>query len=106
MNAQILSSTRSTQAKKPEAPLVSCTEFIPCPPSAFFGRGGRYLLTGLVPCSGIRSKPPRSTTIFETFDAGSAKSPKWRALVGQVRTQDGTDRKSTRLNSSHVKISY
>src|SRR5690606_41837549 len=85
---------------------ISCTEFIPCPPSAFFGRGGRYLLTGLVPCSGIRSKPPRSTTIFETFDAGSAKSPKWRALVGQVRTQDGTDRKSTRLNSSHVKISY
>jgi hypothetical protein len=26
----------------------------------------------------------------ETVLSGSAKSPKWRALAGQVRTQDGT----------------
>ena len=29
-------------------------------------RGGRYLLTGRVPCSGMRSKPPRSATRRET----------------------------------------
>ncbi len=58
--------------------------------SARRGRGGRYLLTGLVPCSGIRSRPPRSATMIETAERGSPKSPKCRAFAGQVRTQDGT----------------
>jgi hypothetical protein len=31
-----------------------------------FGRGGRYLLTGRVSISGIRSMPPRSATSRET----------------------------------------
>src|SRR6056297_1569556 len=38
--------------------------------------GGRYLLTGFVPCSGIRSMPPRSATSFETSLSGSPRSPK------------------------------
>src|SRR6056300_1663017 len=54
------------------------------------GRGGRYLFTGLVFCSGIRSKPPRAATIWLTSEVGSPRSPKCRAFVGQVRTQAGT----------------
>ena len=47
------------------------------------GRGGRYLLTGLVPCSGIRSMPPRSATSLLTSLSGSPRSPKWRAPAGR-----------------------
>jgi TRAP-type C4-dicarboxylate transport system substrate-binding protein len=53
-------------------------------------RGGRYLLTGRVPCSGMRSKPPRAATSFAAGSSGSARSPKWRAPAGQVRTQAGS----------------
>jgi hypothetical protein len=48
---------------------------IPAAPSSFRGRGGRYLFTGRVPCSGIRSMPPRAATMSDTSDCGSARSP-------------------------------
>src|SRR5204863_2324680 len=58
-------------------------------------------------------RPPRSTlfpytTLFRSVEAGVALRPLTRDL-GQRRIGDllaSTDRKSTRLNSSHVEISY
>src|SRR3989442_6594859 len=67
-------------------------------------------------------RPPRSTlfpytTLFRSPQPtggnavpGSAAAPRWDAVhrsIGQRTAADpGTDRKSTRLNSSHVRISY
>src|SRR3989442_4950826 len=57
-------------------------------------------------------RPPRSTlfpytTLFRSprADVAAQADPARRALDG-VGTRDGADRKSTRLNSSHVRISY
>ena len=38
--------------------------------------GGKYLFTGLFSCSGMRSKPPLCSTICDTSEFGSEKSPK------------------------------
>ena len=56
--------------------------------NAFRGRGGRYLFTGLAPCSGIRSIPPRSATMTETAEFGSARSPKM-TRIGRAGTNAG-----------------
>ena len=55
-----------------------------------FSLGGKYLLTGLVSCSGIKSIPPRSLLSLLTLLSGSKKSPKCLALAGQVLTQAGS----------------
>src|SRR6266705_2134081 len=54
-------------------------------------------------------RPPRSTlfpytTLFRSIITGRA-SGVWQ-LIGQARIDQGLDRKSTRLNSSHRTISY
>src|SRR5436305_8493639 len=56
-------------------------------------------------------RPPRSTlfpytTLFRSeFDNAAPRI--WRAIAGEdLRPAAGLDRKSTRLNSSHVRISY
>src|SRR5690606_39527978 len=41
----------------------------------------------------------RAKPIYETL-------PGWRCSTSDIRSVDELDRKSTRLNSSHVKISY
>src|SRR5690606_39314034 len=52
------------------------------------------------------------TTIVDHFNPRNASNFRWGALYFErpdayrVRFADETDRKSTRLNSSHVKISY
>src|SRR5690242_21034615 len=62
-------------------------------------------------------RPPRSTlfpytTLFRSARSeGAARcapvTPTWRARVGAMRPPDApADRKSTRLNSSHMSISY
>src|SRR5437868_11067631 len=62
-------------------------------------------------------RPPRSTlfpytTLFRSFADGSAISGEavWRQVVPHAIVAESTptaeDRKSTRLNSSHVSISY
>src|SRR5258705_5381314 len=57
-------------------------------------------------------RPPRSTLFPYTT---LFRSKKWQAMLGGLKTGDkvvtsgglkGTDRKSTRLNSSHLGISY
>src|SRR5262245_59456252 len=71
----ILSRTPSSQAKKPLAPSLASASGSACALSAnaLRGRGGRYLFTGFVPCSGIRSMPPRAATIMDTAEFGSAR---------------------------------
>src|SRR5436309_5024095 len=62
-------------------------------------------------------RPPRSTlfpytTLFRSPRARGGRArparsrPRRRARTSSSRRARGTDRKSTRLNSSHVKISY
>src|SRR5438874_10674103 len=63
-------------------------------------------------------RPPRSTlfpytTLFRsssTFRSRQflslSKSPQWRRFYGSLAARPTLDRKSTRLNSSHVEISY
>src|SRR5471030_3435635 len=54
-------------------------------------------------------RPPRSTlfpytTLFRSEEAGDQVEE--GGLAGTIRSDDGADRKSTRLNSSHLGISY
>src|SRR5574342_903773 len=54
-------------------------------------------------------RPPRSTlfpytTLFRSFTKKKAAEQYLTTMVGRV--QDGRDRKSTRLNSSHHRTSY
>src|SRR5207253_10351886 len=60
-------------------------------------------------------RPPRSTlfpytTLFRSVLKLYAATHQWQAsrpiLFGRAREEDWSDRKSTRLNSSHVAISY
>ena len=45
-----------------------------------------------------------SDVLYEKSDAmGSFRFHEW--LVCEIETEDGTDRKSTRLNSSHIPLS-
>src|SRR5256885_9595897 len=55
-------------------------------------------------------RPPRSTlfpytTLFRSIDPGRVRRPGQRPAAGRLLGR-GTDRKSTRLNSSHLVISY
>src|SRR3989442_2457189 len=54
-------------------------------------------------------RPPRSTlfpytTLFRSFQAG--QDGDWQAVATIYRQLRAADRKSTRLNSSHVRLSY
>src|SRR5471030_1183805 len=54
-------------------------------------------------------RPPRSTlfpytTLFRSEEAGDQVEE--GGLAGTIRSDDGADRKSTRLNSSHLGTSY
>src|SRR3989442_13381353 len=53
-------------------------------------------------------RPPRSTLFPYTtlFRSWRAPAPWRRNLGGHVQVSEVRDRKSTRLNSSHVRISY
>src|SRR5437870_9827126 len=56
-------------------------------------------------------RPPRSTlfpytTLFRSLSAGEIDSVERRIATGLVGREPDLDRKSTRLNSSHVAISY
>src|SRR5690349_23142443 len=51
-------------------------------------------------CSGAASRCPRSKLFYLSIRGGSD------TCHGRIWRRDGQDRKSTRLNSSHVEISY
>src|SRR6266496_6071684 len=51
-------------------------------------------------------RPPRSTLFPYTTLFRSRTRPPWRARRARPSHRGGADRKSTRLNSSHVEISY
>src|SRR6266511_5923237 len=51
-------------------------------------------------------RPPRSTLFPYTTLFRSRPAPCWRCCGSRARWVAARDRKSTRLNSSHVKISY
>src|SRR5215469_18099168 len=51
-------------------------------------------------------RPPRSTLFPYTTLFRSGTAPRWPAWTSRSTTPPSTDRKSTRLNSSHVEISY
>src|SRR5436305_8907789 len=56
-------------------------------------------------------RPPRSTlfpytTLFRSIARGTSAEPVARSMMRIVSPRRHEDRKSTRLNSSHVRISY
>ena len=86
------------------APEVSSASSPALAASGFRARGGRYLLTGRVPCSGIRSMPPRSATSFETAECGSARSPKWPVRLVQRLVVDAVDAQRAFLHDAGGEI--
>src|SRR5215471_11830351 len=65
---------------------------------------------GIVPAHSVPATPPVSRTQILPSDQGCGSSPEPSGLTGNAGTprsfQVRPDRKSTRLNSSHVEISY
>src|SRR5437868_12620481 len=69
----------------------------------------RPLLATLFPYTTLfRSGGPAAVVVFEDVQIDAVVVRKFRARIGarNFRTTTASDRKSTRLNSSHVSISY
>src|SRR5690242_20969223 len=84
-----------TDTATPEIYTLSLHDALPIcrgPPRAQHGRGARRLQGGRADARGVRGAPPRDRLPRRRLQA--------RAPHG------GEDRKSTRLNSSHMSISY
>src|SRR5690606_39473285 len=91
--------------RPPRPPLFPYTTLF----RSHLGHGGQPLMTEPTSAASLRAETCRHRDV--ALDASEVASllgllPGWTEADGAIGREFGLDRKSTRLNSSHVKISY